>query len=129
MKRKAETVGRKRTYGQRHGLPGKRRGYKTVVQSAPPDPSLNSNSYKNHRSHSELSRPFYVLALQHSQQCISRTLKPGGVVVLEIPYVGLPGPPKPMWTHAVFSSDGCLGWKCGSKTDATIQELFNPTEG
>jgi len=69
VKRKAKTVGWKRTYGQRHGLPGKRRGYKTV----------------------------------HSQQCISRTLKPGAVVVLEIPYVGLPGPPKPTWTHAVFS--------------------------
>jgi len=68
-------------------------------------PSLNNNSHKN----SPLAfRAFTtgLLATQHSQQCISLDLKPGAVVVLEIPYVGFPGPLKPIRTEAALSS----GW-------------------
>jgi len=68
-------------------------------------PSLNNNSHKNSALafHALIT---VVRATQHSQQCISRDLKPGAVVVLEIPYVGFPGQLKPIRTEAALSS----GW-------------------
>jgi len=87
-------------------------------------PSLNNNSHRKSPVAPRASTTT-APATQHSQQCISRSLKLGATVVLEIPYVGLSGTyrRKRRFQWAA-TSDGNVGPK-----QLSIRDLANPMVG
>jgi len=82
-------------------------------------PRSTDNLTKKHRSHFGLHDQYRTGHVAQPRMYISQ-FKLGAVVVREIPYVGFPGPFRPMWTEAALrpgASDGNAGpgQKCGRR--------------
>jgi hypothetical protein len=115
-------VGSGHTYGCAMGLPGKRRGYKTVVQSAAPD----------RRSTTMLKKPSFVPrafttvspTIVCSTACNTYLVasNPGRSPCSRSPVSGFPAhSARQGRKRRLLVDHGCLGWKLGSETEAVVE--------
>jgi len=130
VKRKAEPVNWEGTYGQLHVWVTRK--VERVQDSGTIHYTGLDKDFSQKKSPLAL-RTFTTItpATQHSRQCISRCLKPEAATVLEIPYVGLPGPSRPIWTDLKAA---LFGWRpprmeMWVQNRSTMGDLGNPTEG
>lgn len=83
-----------RTYVPRHGLPGERRGHKTVVQPTTPDPIVQAKTFLTKYSITIRIRAFTAIAMH-------KYLEPEAAIALGSPVSGTQMR-APIWTEVAL---------------------------